>query len=207
MCADSSSMLRAAEIKDERVRLGSRYCSCLNLWRVFMFYISELRGRMHNSFVGVTDTADGVTEYYADNVLVKLIQSKVIPSEIYGIDIYNNTLEATVLHIDKTLDSSELRKRIDAWKRVHNPWTGLPVKYYLAESKVGTVIIVKYTDTTPNGRVFSGTSKITRLSYDKWLFEDDNSTFSGQIGDTSFATSCLESSSVYMRSQSIHIRS
>lgn len=172
-----------------------------------MFYVSDVMEKCTGSLIGVTDTADWMTDYYHDDVLLRLIQSKAIPSEIYGTDIYNNKLDATVLHIDKTLDSTELRKRIDAWKRVHNPWTGLPVKYYLAESKVGTVIIVKYTDTTPNGRVFSGTSKITRLSYDEWLFEDDNSTFSGQIGDTSFATSCLESSSVYMRLQSIHIRS
>lgn len=171
-----------------------------------MFYVSDIKDNYIGSLIGVTDTADGVTEYYPDRVLVKLIQSKAIPSEIYGTDIYNNKLDATVLHVDETLDSLELRKRIDAWKRVHNSWTGLPVKYYLAESKVGTVIIVKYTDTTHDGRVFSGTSKITRLSYDKWLFEDDNSTFSGQVGDTSFATSCLESSSVYMRLQSIHIR-
>lgn len=172
-----------------------------------MFYVSDVREKCIGSLIGVTDTNDGVTEYYPDDVLVQLIRSKAIPSEIYGTNIYNNKLDAIVLHIDKTLDSSELRKRIDAWKHVHNPWTGLPVKYYLAESKVGTVIIVKYTDTTSEGRVFSGASKITRLSYDKWLFEDDNSTFSGQVGDTSFATSCLESSSVYMRLQSIHVRS
>lgn len=172
-----------------------------------MFYVSELRERVHRSVVGVTDTADSVTEYYADNVLAKLIQSKAIPSEIYGIDIYNNKLDATVLHIDKTLDESELLKRIDNWKRVHNPWTGLPVKYYLAESKVGTVIIIKYADKSSSGRVFSGVAKITRLSYDKWLFEDDDSTFSGQTGDTSFATNCVESSAIYMRLQSIHVRS
>lgn len=170
-----------------------------------MFYVSELRGRMHKGVVGVTDTADGVTEYYADNILVKLIQSKAIPSEIYGIDIYNNTLEATVLHINKDLDESELRKRIDNWRSVHNLWTGLPVKYCLAESKVGTVIVAKYTDTTTSGQVFTGVTKLTRLSYDEWLYEDDNSVNTGKIGDTSFATYCLEVAAIYSKLKSLCI--
>lgn len=170
-----------------------------------MFYVSELKGRVNGCLAGVTDTADGVTEYYADDVLVKLIRSKTIPSEIYGTDIYNNKLDATVLHIDKTLDKSELLERIDDWKRVHNPWSGLPVKYYLAESKVGTVIVAKYTDTTSSGRVFTGVTKLTRLSYDEWLYEDENSVNTGRIGDTSFAAYCLEVATIYSKLKSLSI--
>ena len=88
---------------------------------------------------------------------------------------------------------------------MHNPWTGLPVKYYLAESKIGTVIIAKYTDTSSSGRVFTGVTKLTRLSYDEWLFEDENSVNTGRIGDTSFATYCLEVATIYSKLKSLRI--
>ena len=189
-----------------------------------MFYVSGLKEEMHNglvgvtdtsdgvtkyyvdnALVGVTDTSDGVTEYYASNALIKLIKNDEFTSEIYGADVYNNKLEVAILSIDKTLNESELQKRITDWKCVHNPWTGLPVKYYLAESKVGTVIVAKYTDTTSSGRVFTGVTKLTRLSYDEWLYEDENSVNTGRIGDTSFAAYCLEVATIYSKLKSLRI--
>lgn len=165
-----------------------------------MFYVSGIRS---DGLVGVTDTSDWVTEFYKRSDLVRLIESRRI--KIFGASVYNHELEPTTLTLDKILDASELKKRIDAWRKLHNPWTGLPVENYLAEAMIGTAITVGYQTSDTSGRIHRCASRLVKLGYDEWSFYDPDSTLSNRIVDSSAAAGFLEVACIYSKPVSMLI--
>lgn len=165
-----------------------------------MFYISS---ECKSGLIGVTDTSDGVEEFYKSCDLIDLIRFQRI--KIYGASVYDNKLERTVLEIDKVISAKELGYRLDNWKKVHNPWTGIPVENYLAEAQIGTAINVAYHTKSSDGRLIKGTSRIEKQGYDSWSFYDEGSVLSGRTGDNSFAHDCLEVSCIYCKPVAISV--
>lgn len=165
-----------------------------------MFYVSSIDGEK----IGVTDTRDGKEEFYTDSQIAKFLKDKV--ADIYGTDYYNHKANCTVIEINKTITSTKLKSLIANWREVHNRWTGHPVEDYLASAKIGTKVIVEYIYTGDGDRRPSrGTTVIEKLSYDEWLYKDEDNTMSGKTGDSRFAAWCLEVACIYGRPLSISI--
>lgn len=166
-----------------------------------MYYISSY---IDDYKIGVTDTKDDVEEFVTNKDIVKLAEENKI--RIYGTSIFNHHADCTVLKMNTSIDKSELVKRLNDWKKVHNPWTGIPVENYLASAKAGTVIEVNYTGVSDDGRrPYTGTTRITKKDYDIWYFEDTSNTFSGDTGDAKFAAWALEVACLYNKPTSINI--
>lgn len=165
-----------------------------------MFFVSGIRS---DGLVGVTDTSDWVVEFYKKKDLVRLIETQKV--KIFGASVYNHELEPTILTLDKVLDACELKKRIDAWRALHNPWTGLPVENYLAEAVVGTAITVGYHMSDTSGRMHNGASRLVKLSYDEWDFYDPDNIFSNSKVDSRVAADLLEVACIYSKPVSMLI--
>lgn len=159
-----------------------------------MFYISSVRA---DGLVGVTDTNDGVVEFYKKHDLVRIIESQKV--KIFGASVYNHELEPEVLTLDKILDANELKRRIDAWRKLHNPWTGLPVENYLAEAVVGTAITVGYQTVDTSGRLHKCATRLVKLNYDEWDFYDPDSTLSDRKVDSRVAAGFIEVACIYSK--------
>ena len=165
-----------------------------------MFYVSCLSP---SGLIGVTDTNDGVEEFYKNNEIVSIIESK--KAKIFGVSVFNHKAEPTALTIDRVLDVYELENRINAWRKLHNPWSGKPVECYLAEAQIGTAINVAYRTQATGGRWMNGVTRLVRLSYDEWYFYDPMSTANKSTGDSSFAASCLEVACIYSKPEAMSI--
>lgn len=159
-----------------------------------MFYVSSVIDKDRK--IGVTDTKDGVEEFYTDAQVAKfLVEDKI---DIYGTSYYNYKANCTALKINQILSVSKLTDLVNKWKKVHNQWTGYPVEDYLAEAKIGTTIRVDYFyHADGDGRTHNGTTVIKKLNYDEWSYVDDNNCASGGKGSNRFAGWCLEVSCVY----------
>ena len=165
-----------------------------------MFYISSQKGDKY----GVTDTNDGVEEFYSTKELAKLYESNK-NLVIYGTSYYNHDMECTVLELGKVLSVGELKGRIKKWREVHNQWSGYPVRDYLAEAVVGTVIYVDYVTETSSGTLMSGRTKLHKTGVDTWKYDDSSSSFDGVVYDTNRACGFLEVATVYSRVKKIGI--
>lgn len=167
-----------------------------------MFYVSSVIDKDRK--IGVTDTRDGVEEFYTDAQIVKFLKEDKV--DIYGTSYYNYKANCTALKINQTLNESKLKSLISEWGRVHNRWTGYPVEDYLASAKIGTKIIVDYVITAEESRrKISATTVLERLNYDEWYYQDEASTFSGSKGNSRFAARTLESCCLYSKPKSITI--
>ena len=165
-----------------------------------MFYVSCVSP---SGLIGVTDTNDGVEEFYKNSEIVSIIESK--KAKIFGVSVFNHKAEPTALTIDRVLDVYELDNRINAWRKLHNPWTEKPVEYYLAEAQIGTAINVAYRAKVTGGRWMNGVTRLVRISYDEWYFYDPESTVNKSTGDSSFAASCLEVACIYSKPEAMSI--
>lgn len=166
-----------------------------------MYYVSSVVDKDRK--IGVTDTKDGVEEFYTDAQIAKFLQDKVV--DIYGTSYYNYKANCTALEINKTLSSTKLKNLLAEWKKLHNQWTGHPVEDYLAEAKIGTVIEVDYYSKDTTGKTHRGTTTLKKLSYDEWKYEDKNNVASGRVDDSRFAAWALEVSCVYSKPKNIVI--
>lgn len=170
-----------------------------------MFFVSdkieEPTGRIK---IGITDSYDSVQEYYTNSEVVSLVKKKNI--NIYGVSIFNNEATCNVIGIDVTLKKNVLKELLDNWKKVHNPWNGVPVEDYLASAKVGTVVTVDYTYIGDDGGGrHNGLTKITKIDTDSWKYEDTENCFSGEVGNSRRAASNLEVAYIYSRPTRIDI--
>lgn len=159
-----------------------------------MYYISS---KKDNRF-GVTDTKDNVEELYREDEIAYFIRDKGLSIE--GAYVFNHKADCTVLHPFKCLSKTVLLSLLKAWKELHNPWTGYPVQWYLAEAEVGTRITVDYHDKSYKGR-----SELVKLSIDEWKFIDTGNTASGDIGNHAFAAWALEVACIYNKVDSLRI--
>ena len=169
-----------------------------------MFYVSSVIDK--DKKIGITDTKDGVEEFYTDAQIAKLINENKI--DIYGTSYYNYKANCTALEINKKLSESQLKLLISEWGRLHNQWTGHVVEDYLASAKIGTKIFVDYVITAEESRrKISATAVLERLNYDEWYYQDEANTFSGSKGSSRFAAGTLESCCLYSKPKSITIMS
>ena len=162
-----------------------------------MFYISSLK----DNLIGVTDTRDGIEEFYKDKDIFKLLESGI---EIYGTNKFNYKSNSNPIEIDIEIKKSKLIDLLDKWKKVHNNWTGRDVANYLASVKVGTEITVQYITKGTKG-VNRGKTVIKKLNYDEWIYEDTVNVASGRTGNHDFAAWNLEVACIYSTPVSISI--
>ena len=155
-----------------------------------MFYVSSIKGDK----IGVTDTADGVEEFYTDSQIVQFLESKV---DIYGTSYYNHKANCSVIKINQNLNVDLLRTLLSSWKKLHNQWEGHKVEDLLASSKVGTRITVQYIVQCSNGTKERGQTVLTRVDNDYWDFKDTSNVMSGKFGDSRFAAQALEIACIY----------
>lgn len=166
-----------------------------------MFYVSSIK---NDSLYGITDTRDGVEEFYTDAQIVKFLTKDKL--DIYGTSYFNYKSNCAVVSIDMDLNETKLKSLIQEWGKVHNQWTGHKVEDYLASSKIGTKIIVDYVvHPDGGGRPVSATTVIKRLSYDEWLFEDTDNVASGERGNSRFAAWALEVACLYSKPRNITV--
>ena len=167
-----------------------------------MFYVSSVVDE--NTKIGVTDTEDGVEDFFTNKELTKIVKENKI--NVYGASYYNYKVTCTILKPNQDIDSSELRRRLDDWKKVHNQWTGEPVENYLAEARIGTLIIVDYSYTGDGDRrQHTCSTMLKKIEDDKWLYKDDSNTMSGNVGDSKFAAWALEVACIHGRPRRIGV--
>lgn len=167
-----------------------------------MFYVSSVIDKDRK--IGVTDTRDGVEEFYTDAQIADFLKKDKI--DIYGTSYYNYKANCTALKINQTLSESKLKSLIADWGRVHNQWTGHPVEDYLASAKIGTKITVDYTYVGDGDRrSHRGITRLTKLNYDEWYYQDEVNIFSGSKGSSRFAAHCLEVACLFSRVWDISI--
>lgn len=167
-----------------------------------MFYVSSIVDE--NTKIGVTDTEDGVEDFFTNKELAKIVKEDKI--NVYGASYYNYEVECTVLTPNITLLSSKLKELLDAWRKFHNPWTGHPVEDYLACAKIGTKIVVDYSYVGDGDRRQHNCSTILKkIGDDKWSYKDDENTMSGKVDDSRFAAWALEVSCIYSRPKRIGV--
>lgn len=166
-----------------------------------MFYVSSLKGDK----IGITDTTDNIEEFYSNREVVNFVHKRL---NIYGISVFNNKADCTVLNVNKTINKSELVSLLNNWRKVHNQWTGIPVEDYLAEAKQGTKIVVHYTYRGDGDhRIHNEVTQLVKIDAinDKWKYDDTCNTFSGEIRDSRFAAACLETACIYSKASSIEL--
>lgn len=145
-----------------------------------MFYVSSIKG----SKIGVTDTSDGIEEFFSDKQVVDMLKNKI---NIFGTSLWNNSSNAKILDIDQVGSVGVLKSMIAKVRKTHNNWTLRDLANYLASLQKGTVIRIEYLYTGSYGESISSKTTLQRLDYDNWLYEDEESTFSGMKGDSDFA--------------------
>lgn len=154
-----------------------------------MFYVSSVIDRDRK--IGVTDTKDGIEEFYTDAQIADFLKKDKI--DIYGTSYYNYKANCTALKINQTLSESKLKTLIADWGRIHNQWTGHPVEDYLASAKIGTKIIVEYVYTGDGDRrKHRGITRLIKLNYDEWYYGDTDNIASDSNVDNRGAAHCLE---------------
>ena len=159
-----------------------------------MYYLS----RHEEGVFYVTDTDDNITEPLSEGDILKLHDKKVT---IYGVDIYNRRAKCMPIKVNIACNAQILRTLLESWKELHNPWTGIPVRDYLAACKVGTSITVDYSFRGDGDRrIHNCVMKLRRLDWDTWSVQDSESAFDGDTGDTSWAAGMLEVSCIYSNS-------
>lgn len=167
-----------------------------------MFYVSSIPNEHYK--IGVTDTEDGVEDFFTNKELAKIVKEDKI--NVYGVSYYNYKVTCTVLKPNQTINSSELQRRLADWKKVHNQWTGEPVENYLAEAKTGTLITVDYSYVGDGDRRQHNCSTILKkIGDDKWSYKDDENTMSGKVDDSRFAAWALEVACIYSRPKRIGV--
>lgn len=164
-----------------------------------MFYVSSIDGHR----IGVTDTRDRIEEIYRNDEVEYFITEKGL--KIEGAYVYNHRAECTVINPFKKLNKTRLIELLDAWRKVHNPWTGYPVQWYLAEAEIGTTISVEYSSSDNYGHRFTGYTELYKIDSDTWRFVDSGSVDSGNTGGHSFASNCLEIACIYSKPVRISI--
>lgn len=152
-----------------------------------MFYVSSVLDEDYK--IGVTDTDDGVENFFTNKELSRIVHDKKI--KVYGTSYYNYRVDCTVLKPNQVLSSSKLQTLLRKWRAVHNRWNGYPVEDYLAMCRVGSKIIVDYSYPV-NGALKQGITTLVKLDTDKWKYTDTNNTFSDTIADSVFASWCLD---------------
>lgn len=155
-----------------------------------MFYISSLKN--NGSVCGISDTKDGVEEFFKDYEVVKMIRDKKI--DIVGGYVFDNKLNAFIITLDNKPSLSELRSRISKLSKLHNDWVRKEqIEYYIASLRVGTTIYVKSKSTYPESNMYYYTeSTFKKLSYDEWRFNSDSNISDGRVDDNSFAAYMLD---------------
>lgn len=151
-----------------------------------MFFVSRVKG----NDIYIKDSKDNIEEKVKNRVIVRLMEDKIL--NIYGVSIYNHTAECKPISTDIKGSKTELRNLLDDLERVHNKWTLKPIEDYLASLKVGSVVQIEYKDYDSSGNIFHGTITIKKLDEDLWLYEDKNSTFTGDKGNSRFAADVLD---------------
>lgn len=150
-----------------------------------MFYVSSVVDE--NYKIGVTDTDDGVENFFTNKELSGIVHDKKI--KVYGTSYYNYRVDCTVLKPNQVLSSGKLQALLRKWRAVHNRWNGYPVEDYLAMCRVDSKIIVNYISTDI---LKQSTTTLVKLDVDKWRYTDDNNTMSDTIDNSVFAAWCLD---------------
>ena len=161
-----------------------------------MFYVSSVIDKDRK--IGVTDTRDGVEEFYTDAQIYNFMDKGIV--DIYGTSPFNHRANCTAIEINKTITISKLKDLIKEWGRIHNQWHGHPVEDYLVSAKIGTKITVDYTYVGDGDRrSHRGITRLTKLNYDEWYYDDTDNISSGEKGDHRFAAHCLEVACLFSR--------
>lgn len=149
-----------------------------------MFYVSSIKGDK----IGVTDTSDNIEEFYSDSQIVDIINKGKV--KIYGTNYYNYKSNSKPIKINQSISEYDLKK---LYENPNNPWCNRDIENYLASAKIGTEIVVDYVYVGDGDRRHhSAETRLKRIDYDNWYFEDTENTFSGRNGDSRFAQLALE---------------
>lgn len=173
-----------------------------------MLYISKIKNEMTK--IGVTDTTDGVEEFFTNAELVKVIK-QLGKTPIYGVFVYNNKAVCTAQKLNVPGDMGHLRNLLDAWKKMNNPWNTHPVENYMACLKVGTELVVDYI-VTPDSNPLDkerGRTILRKIEQDLWHYEDTSNVYGGSKFNSIEATRFLGVAWVYCKpiALSVHDRS
>lgn len=163
-----------------------------------MFYISS----KNNDKYGITDTSDGVEEFYSSRKIYDLMKNNKLL--IYGASCWNNDAECDILILGKKFDSNILKSRIDTCRKLNNPWNEKPILNYLVELSAGTKFIISATDYTPEThRPFTVKSMFIKKDVDSWFFDSDEHVGGNQYYNNDRVSSILIGCTVYMNKYQI----
>ena len=149
-----------------------------------MFYVSDIKSNGRCKLVGITDTKDGVTDYYKEDVLLGLLNSGKIGCDIFGTLSHTNELWLSVLTLNKDITANELKHRILNWRKVLSPESKLLVQYYLFEAKIGTAITIAIDKIGDNGQRLKYGIRYVKIDEDSW--ESNNGYFDTSKGLSGF---------------------
>lgn len=149
-----------------------------------MLYVSGI----NDNLIEVTDTDDNTIESISNRDLVEVCESGIT---VYGVSIFNRIAKCTPLTLGMTLLPLRLGDLINKWKAIHNEWNGYPVRDYLAELRVGTVIDVIIWEEENKGK-----AKFIKLGIDSWYYTG-RIVNSGEVMPTYLAYVHLERECLY----------
>lgn len=141
-----------------------------------MFYVSTVKDGVGSTSanIGVTDTADGVEEFYSAHALAEIIDSGVV---IYGAYVWNHAAECTVLRLNRRFDWAHFTDLCRKSRELHNPWTLYPIRDYLATLKIGVEFKILST-TVDRGVTEHSRLWLKKIGVDLWEWDNgylDNS--------------------------------
>jgi len=137
-----------------------------------MFYVSDIKTRGKFKLVGVSDTKDGVTEYYREDALLNLLNDRKVYCEIYGVLPHADELWLIALTLNKDITANELKHRILNWRKVLSPESKLLVQYYLFEAKIGTAMTIAVDKIGDNGQRFKYGIRYVKIDEDTWEYNN-----------------------------------
>lgn len=147
-----------------------------------MFYVSSIKGGK----VGVTDTTDGVEEFYNESQILKFITDDSII--IYGTCPFDGSPNCKVLRLGIGISSDDISRYLYDCKSHYSH--ALKARYIddlLASAKVGTKIRMSYTDKMNYTHICT----FTKLDCDYWKYSDPASLESKKDGNSRFASSLM----------------
>lgn len=152
-----------------------------------MFYISSevKKGEQY----GITDTVDGVEEFYTVREIYEMQKSKVV--YIYGVTLYNGKAECSVLSLGIVPSMEKFKSFLDVWRERHNQWVGMTVENYFAVMSVGTRLSIVYQESPDSTRY---EVVLEKKSWDAWFCRDktESLAYANVTGDTRFALQVVE---------------
>lgn len=165
-----------------------------------MYYISSVQGDR----VGITDTYDGVQEFYTQREVNNMVESRKLL--IYGTSLWNHVAECTVVPYPRRCIREELEKLLLEWKNLHNPWKGYPVRDYLASIEPGWKISCTSVDySIAMRRRYKYVTSLMKMAPDTWKIFCKEHVLDEQEVNSSVAQHMLDVAYCGSESCTIHV--